>query len=86
MNEVSVRDLRNYGGQILNRVEGGETMTITRDGSPVALLTPFPQPRLSAAALLESWKNIPSIDAKSLRRDLDQVLDPSLDSNLGMKP
>jgi len=86
MNEVSVRDLRNYGGQILNRVEGGESMTITRDGSPVALLTPLPQPRLSAAALLESWKNIPRIDAESLRRDLDQVLDPSLDSNLGMKP
>jgi len=81
-----VRDLRNYGGQILNRVEGGESMTITRDGSPVALLTPLPQPRLSAAALLESWKNIPRIDAESLRRDLDQVLDPSLDSNLGMKP
>jgi prevent-host-death family protein len=86
MNQASVRDLRNYGGQILNRVEGGETMTITRDGSPVALLTPLPQPRLSAVALLESWRNIPSIDAKSLRRDLDQVLDPSLDSNLGMKP
>lgn len=84
MSEVSVRDLRNYGGQILNRVEGGETMTITRDGSPVALLTPFPQPRLSAAALLESWKNIPRIDADSLRRDLDRVLDPSLDSNLEM--
>ena len=81
-----MRDLRNYGGQILNRVEGGESMTITRDGSPVALLTPLPQPRLSAAALLESWKNIPRIDAESLRRDLDQVLDPSLDSNLGMKP
>ena len=86
MSEVSVRDLRNYGGQILNRVEGGETMTITRDGSPVALLTPFPQPRLSAAALLESWKNIPRIDANSLRRDLDQVLDSALDSNLEMKP
>ena len=81
-----MRDLRNYGGQILNRVEGGETMTITRDGSPVALLTPFPQPRLSAAALLESWKNIPRIDADSLRRDLDRVLDSALDSNLEMKP
>jgi prevent-host-death family protein len=86
VSEVSVRDLRNYGGQILNRVEGGETMTITRDGSPVALLTPFPQPRLSAVALLESWKNIPRIDADSLRRDLDQVLDSALDSNLEMKP
>jgi antitoxin (DNA-binding transcriptional repressor) of toxin-antitoxin stability system len=65
-------------------VEGGETMTITRDGSPVALLTPFPQPRLSAAALLESWKNIPRIDAESLRRDIDKALDTTLDSNLNL--
>lgn len=86
MNEVSVRELRNYGGKILDRVEGGETMTITRDGSPVALLTPIPQPRLSATALLENWKNVPRIDADSLRHDIDQVLDQTLDSNLDMKP
>ena len=81
-----MRDLRNYGGQILNRVERGESMTITRDGSPVALLTPFPQPRLSAAALLESWKIVPRIDAESLRRDIDQALDTTLDSNMNVKP
>ena len=81
-----MRDLRNYGGQILNRVERGESMTITRDGSPVALLTPFPQPRLSAAALLESWKNVPRIDAESLRLDIDHALDTTLHSNLNVKP
>ncbi len=81
-----MRDLRNNGGHILNRVERGESMTITRDGSPVALLTPFPQPRLSAAALLESWENVPRIDAESLRRDIDQALDTTLDSNLNVKP
>ena len=61
-------------------------MTITRDGSPVALLTPFPQPRLSAAALLEGWENVPRIDAESLRRDIDQAFDTTLDSNLNVKP
>lgn len=40
MHEVSARELRNYGGQILDRVERGESMTITRDGTPVAMLTP----------------------------------------------
>ena len=70
----------------MNRVEGGESMTITRDGSPVALLTPLPQPRLSATALLESWKNVPRIDADSLRRDIDQALDTTIDSNLNVKP
>lgn len=81
MNEVSVRELRNYGGQILNRVESGESMTITRDGTPVAVISPLRQPRLSATALLDNWKNVPLINADSLRRDLDQVLDMSLDAN-----
>ena len=67
-------------------MENGESMTITRDDSPVALLTPFPQPRFSAAALLESWKNVPRIDAESLRRDIDQVLATTLDPNLNVKP
>lgn len=86
MNEVSVRELRNYGGQILNRVESGESMTITRDGTPVAVISPLRHPRLSATALLENWKNVPLINAESLRRDLDQALDMSLAGNLEVTP
>jgi len=78
MSEVSVRELRNYGGQILDRVEGGESMTITRDGTPVARLSPLPTPRLSAAALVEHWKNVPVIDADELREDISEVLDLDL--------
>ena len=78
MKEVAVRDLRNYGGQILDRVEAGETVTITRDGKPVARLTPLPTPRLNAQALLEKWKNVPAIDGDQLRADLDQILDLDL--------
>ena len=86
MNEVSVRELRNYGGQILNRVESGESMTITRDGTPVAVISPLHQPRLSATALLENWKNVPLINAESFRRDIDQALDMSLDANWDETP
>ena len=75
MHDVTVRDLRNYGGQILDRVEGGESMTITRDGKPIAQLTPLPTPRLSAAALLEKWRNVPRIDGAELRDDIARVLD-----------
>jgi len=78
MNEVSVRELRNYGGQILDRVAGGESMTITRDGTPVARLSPQPTPRLSASALVERWKNVPVIDADELREDIGEVLDLDL--------
>lgn len=78
MSEVSVREVRNYGGQILDRVEAGESMTITRDGTPVAHLSPLPTPRLSAAALLERWKNVPVIDGDQLRADIGEVLDLDL--------
>lgn len=78
MQEVSVRELRNYGGQILDRVEGGESMTITRDGTPVALLSPLPTPRLSAPALLERWKNVPVIDGDRLREEIAEVMDLDL--------
>jgi hypothetical protein len=31
---VTVSDLRNHGGEVLERVERGETMVVTRDGRP----------------------------------------------------
>jgi prevent-host-death family protein len=40
--EVGVRDLRNHGGEILDRVADGETMTVTRDGRAIAELRPLP--------------------------------------------
>ena len=73
-----MRELRNYGGRILERVEGGESMTITRDGTPVARLTPLPRPRLTATALCEAWAHVPRIDAQQLRDDLADVLDLAL--------
>ena len=78
MEEVTVRELRNYGGQVLTRVEAGESMTVTRDGTPVARLTPLPQPRLSARALLERWSTVPPIDVHALRDDLATLLDLDL--------
>jgi prevent-host-death family protein len=37
-----VRDLRNNGGEVLRRVEHGERIVVTRDGTPVAELRPLP--------------------------------------------
>ena len=73
MEEVSVRELCNCAGQILARVEGGESMTITRDGTPVARLSPLPTPRLSASALVDRWKDVTVIDADALREDIGDV-------------
>jgi prevent-host-death family protein len=75
VSEVSVRDLRNHGGHVLDRVARGERVTIMRAGKPVAELRPYLQPRLSAEAVLVRWRHLPAIDPVALRNDLDEVLD-----------
>jgi prevent-host-death family protein len=40
MTEVASRELRNNTRQVLDRVEAGESMTITVGGRPVAVLRP----------------------------------------------
>jgi prevent-host-death family protein len=73
---VSIRDLRNRGGDVVDRVARGEQVTITRAGKPVAQLGPIPRPALSATALLEPWHRLPRVDPGPLRADLDRLLDP----------
>lgn len=78
MTEVTVRDLRNHGGEILDRVAGGEAMTVTRDGHPIAELRPLPRRPLQAALLLQRWRGLPAVDPAKLRADIDDLLDPAL--------
>jgi prevent-host-death family protein len=75
MAEVSIRDLRNHGGEIVDRAARGEAITITRDGRPVAELSSIAAGPLAAEALLERWRRLPPIDAVALRADIDETLD-----------
>jgi prevent-host-death family protein len=77
MTDVSIRDLRNQGGEIVDRAARGEQITITRSGRPVAELRPL-RPALSAEALLSRWRRLPGVDPAGLRSDVDRLLDSSL--------
>jgi prevent-host-death family protein len=76
--DVSIRDLRNKGGEVVERASRGEPIRITRAGKPVAELRPLTQPGLSGDALLARWRHLPSIDPVTLRRDIDELIDPKL--------
>jgi prevent-host-death family protein len=78
MSSVSVRDLRNHGGEVLDRVARGETLTVTRDGAEVAELRPRPRPSVSTAELIERRRHLPTVDPELLKRDIDEVMDPGL--------
>ena len=73
-----MRDLRNHGGDVLDRVTRGETLAVTRDGHPVGELRPLPRQPIPAATLLSRWRRLPAIDPAKLRADIDDVLDASL--------
>lgn len=78
MEDVTVRQLRNHGGEVIERVAGGETVRVTRAGIPVAELRPLSRPPLTAGVLLSQWRNLPPVDPRRLRADIDALLDSSL--------
>lgn len=73
-----MRELRNHGGRVLDRVIAGEHVTITRDGEPVAELVPLNRKPLSTAAVLERFRKLPAMDPGALRADIDAIIDQSL--------
>jgi prevent-host-death family protein len=78
MASVSIRDLRNKGGEVVDRAARGEQITITKAGKPVAELRPVSRSGLSAEALLERWRKLPAVDPTEVRADIDAVLDARL--------
>jgi len=78
MSEVTIRELRNHGGEVVDRAARGEQITITRAGKPVAEIRPVDRPPLTAEVLLTRWRRLPPVDPAAMRAELDEVLDPAL--------
>ncbi|MHB1137856.1 MAG: type II toxin-antitoxin system Phd/YefM family antitoxin [Microthrixaceae bacterium] len=78
MSNISIRDLRNHGGEVVDRAQRGERLTITRDGKPVAQLVALPRQSAPLAELRRRWANLPHVDPARLRSDIDDAVDPAL--------
>jgi len=78
VSEVSIRDLRNHGGEVIDRVAAGERVTVTRDGRAIAELRPLTRAAVPVRVLKRRWARLPALDPGALRHDLDEVLDGSL--------
>lgn len=75
---ASIRELRNHGGEVIDRVAAGERVTITRDGLAVAELRPLPRRRMTAVELAERYRSLPLVDPDRLRADIDALIDQEL--------
>ncbi len=76
--EVSVRDVRNHGREVLERVIAGERLTVTRAGRPIAELRPLQRAPLPLHEVLARRRHLPRVDADAMQRDLDAVIDMGL--------
>ena len=77
---INQRELRNQSAAVLREVEAGETIVVTRNGTPVAELRPIRARRfVLRATLAHAATRAPRIDAARFRADLDAVIDQRLD-------
>ncbi|WP_199720043.1 type II toxin-antitoxin system Phd/YefM family antitoxin [Pseudokineococcus lusitanus] len=78
MDTVTVRQLRNDGGAVLDRVARGTSLVVTRDGAEVAELRPRLRRSAPAEQLVARRRRLPVVDPDRLRADVDDLLDPGL--------
>ena len=60
--EISQRELRNESGEIMRRLDQGETFVVMRNGAPVGELTPLRRHRfVRADAAVAMFRNAPAV-------------------------
>lgn len=76
---ISQRVLRNQSGEIMRALSRGEAFIITRNGIPVGELRPVRRRFVTRSALVTVMSEAPRIDGEQFRRDIDEVLDQSIE-------
>jgi len=78
--KITQRELRNDSSAVLREVQAGRTLIVTRNGTPVAELRPVSPRRFVPRAVIgDAAQRAPRVDAGRFRRDIDAVVDPSVD-------
>ena len=76
---ITQRELRNDSGEIMRRLDQGESFVVTRNGVPVGELTPLRRHRfVTAAAVVALFRNAPAVDPDRFRTDVDAWADQDI--------
>ena len=69
---ITQRELRNESAAVMDAVEAGETITITRNGRPVAELRPISEAKAPLDEIQDLFAALPSMSYEKLRADIDE--------------
>ncbi|MEU4600719.1 type II toxin-antitoxin system prevent-host-death family antitoxin [Nocardia sp. GTS18] len=73
MRQISQRELRNNSAAIMDAVEAGETILVTRNGVEIAEVRPVSRRRRrSAEELVARHRGLPRVDYAAMRREADE--------------
>lgn len=73
---ITQRELRNDSGEIMRRLDAGETFVVTRNGKPVGQLSPLRRERfVTAETVAALFHRAAPIDLDQFRADLDEIAD-----------
>jgi len=80
MRTITQRQLRNDSAAILREVQAGQSLIVTRNGTPVAELRPVsPRRFVPREVIAEAAHGAPRIDLARFRSDLDTFVDTFVD-------
>jgi antitoxin (DNA-binding transcriptional repressor) of toxin-antitoxin stability system len=72
---ITQRELRNDSGQIMRDLDKGKTFVVTRNGVPVAELSPLRRVFVSSEVVQAAFAGSPRIRRARFRKDVDACLD-----------
>lgn len=71
---ISQRELRNESAAVMDAVEKGETVIVTRNGYPVAELRPLQRRAfVPTAELIRAFRDLPPVDLAAMRAEADAL-------------
>jgi prevent-host-death family protein len=73
MKVITQREFRNNSAAVMDAVEAGEILRVTRNGVEVAELRPVGRrPQLAADELVERHRGLPRVDYARMRQEPDE--------------
>lgn len=73
--EITQRELRNNSGDIMRRLDQGESFVVSRNGVAVGELSPLRRHRfVSAEAVVAAFRSAPRVDFDRFGADLDRAV------------
>jgi prevent-host-death family protein len=72
---ISQRELRNESAAVMDAVERGETVVVTRNGYPIAELRPLRRQNfVPTVELMRAFHGLPRMNLTSMRAEADALL------------